>query len=165
MTVRKSVRDARTVEHFEEVFVWLRMGDEDLKRYGGPEWVAFDVAALYNAPASELAAYEAEIGFPIILLLHEFTTFGARATRAALFIARRRAGVEGEKWYEFDPQTMHVKQRDDRPDEPDTATPAAASANGTRPGQGKSRRGVSAASKPGSEAAPSTRSSTTSAPS
>lgn len=94
-----------------EALLWLRMSDDDLKRYGGPEWVSFDAGDLFNTPASQLEAYEREIRFPIHLLLVELPTYGSRATRAALFIARRQAGVKtaaglDEAWDDFDPHTM-----------------------------------------------------------
>lgn len=33
-----------------EALLWLRMSDDDLKRYGGPEWVSFDAGDLFNTP-------------------------------------------------------------------------------------------------------------------
>lgn len=145
----------------DDVLVWLRMGDDDRERYGGPEWVRFDVAELYNAPASLLAAYEAEIGFAIHWVLREYASYGARAVRAALFIARRRAGVQrdgrDERWSEFDPRTNQVKHRDEPPADATPTTPEPS-------GPGKRRSGAkSGASPDGSEGAASPKSSTTSA--
>lgn len=154
------VRDPRVVDEVPvSAPVWLRMGDDDRNRYGGPEWVVFDVAELYHTPATVLEAYEREIGFPIFLLLHEFNTYGARATRAALFIGRRRAGVKrdggDEIWSEFDPKTIQVKRRAVRPETP---VPAEANGSKTVAGRGKSQGG---ASPRGSKAAASPPSSTT----
>lgn len=134
-----------------EAAVWLRMGDEDRERYGGPEWVTFPVGALIHTPSSQLEAWEAETGIPLFLVLHELPTYGSRATRAALFIARRLAG-EADTWDKFDPCTLLVKRREQ---------PPAAAQDGA--GQGKAQRPKAATSRRGSAAARSGKSSTTSA--
>lgn len=93
----------------ESAPVWLRMGDEDLARYGGPEWVVFDVAWLFNCPATVLEAYEDVMRLSLFVILGEFGQYSARSARAALFLARHRAGCKDD-WERFDPKTMHVKR-------------------------------------------------------
>lgn len=137
-----------------EAVVWMRMSDADLAQYGGPEWVGFDAGELYNTPASQLEAYEAEIGFKLHYLLAELLDNGTRATRAALFIARRRAGQE-ERYADFDPHTMQVMRRLTKPGSP------TAEAGPAKAGRGKSRRATP--SPDGSEGEASPKSSTTSA--
>lgn len=150
MAARKSA--PRTIRPGEAV-MWLRMGDADREKLGGPEWVSLDVGALVDAPGSELSAWEAETGIPLYLMLHELPSNGSRATRMALFIARRKAGVT-ESWDEFDPATLRVQKREKRPPE--------AEQDGAGEGKPAARR-RSATSPPGSAGAPSKKSSTPSA--
>jgi len=135
--------------------MWLQMGEEDRKKFGGPQWVCFDMAKLYHTPASQLEAFEMEMGFSIIALISEYLRYTARSTRGALFIARRLTGVD-ERWDEFDPMTVQVFRSAKAPNQ--------ASSNGSKTvGLGKARTRT-ATSSAGSTGAPSTKSSTTSPP-
>lgn len=137
-----------------DVVTWLRMGDADRERYGGPEWVPFDIGALFDAPARELEAYEAATGVAMFLVLTEFATHGARATRAALWIARRRAGVTGERWDDFDPRPLQVVRRLRPPGEDDDVDDAPDGAAGGLGNPPAGTAGPHAASPGGSADAP-----------
>lgn len=141
--------------------MWLRMGDDDRAKYGGPEWVVFDMAKLYHTPASQLEAFEMAMGFSIVALISEYLRYTARSTRGALFIARRLAGVK-EEWDKFDPMTVQVFRSPKAPTA--LAAPKTAAANGSKTagsGKGQTR---TAPSSTGSKAAPSAKSSKTSPP-
>lgn len=94
----------------EDVAVWYRMCDEDRDRFGGPEWLKFDVDALYNAPASELEEYEKVLGCSLFRLLTELESFSARSTRGALWIALKGAGVDVD-YATFDPKPLRANRR------------------------------------------------------
>lgn len=151
-----------------EAVLWLRMGDEDRERYGGPEWAGFDVRAAYNWPSTKLEEYEAETGYPMFLVLANLPQYASKATRVALFVARREAGVS-ERWVDFDPQTIQVKRREEPPAEAGPTEPPASANAGPGSGRGKpgtraaSRKAAPAASRAGSPAAGSAKSSTKSA--
>lgn len=152
-----AVRAAAKVQPGEAV-LWLRMCDEDLQRYGGPEWVGLDFGALYHSPASVLEALEDEIPIPLADLMFLIPGQRARAVREALFVARRMAGVQ-EKWADFDPITMQVKRRYTNPEE----GPGPAKAGGRGKPQKRAASRKAAASPNGSPAARSAKPSTNSA--
>lgn len=151
-----ATRAGKPAGHVEpgEAVLWLRMGDADRERYGGPEWVAFDVGRLFHTASSQLEQFEADTGMRMWWLLLELPGRGAKVTRAVLFIARRLAGVQ-ETWDGFDPAPLQVRWREQPPPEEDAA----------EAGQGKPARPKAAASRRGSAGARSAKSSTTSAPS
>jgi hypothetical protein len=146
-----------------EAVLWLRMGDEDRERYGGPEWAGFDVRAAYNWPSTKLEEYEAETGYPMYLVLMNLPQWASKAGRVALFVARREAGVT-ERWVDFDPQMLQVKRREEPPTDTANAAGAAAGSGRGKPGtRAASRKAAPAASRAGSPAAGSAKSSTKSA--
>lgn len=97
----------------DDVVVWYRMCDADRELFGGPEWLKFDVAALYDAPAAVLEAYERELGFSLFRLLTELESFSARSTRGALWIALKDAGVDYLDYATFDPKPLRAKRRNE----------------------------------------------------
>jgi hypothetical protein len=152
--------------------VWLRISDEDREKFGGPEWVVFDAAAMFHMPSSELEALEQAMPVPLAIIIANMMTkdaLYALFTRCLVFAARRQAGVLGrdgqpERWEDFNPTTLQVVRRGTNPNgsvppPAKMAEPAPDAAR--RPGKGPRQ---SAASKAGSKAAPSRKSSTTSPP-
>ena len=126
--------------------IWLKMTDEDQNRFGGPEWVCFDMAKWYRTPASQLEAFEMEMGFSIAVLISEWYRYSARSTRGAMWIARWLAGVKDERYKDFDPATIGVFRSAVDPAKP----PAESNGNGAL-GKGRparSRAGSKAAASP-----------------
>lgn len=94
------------------------MCDADRERYGGPEWVSFDVDALQDMPASALHEIEAAMDMTIAEILVLRDRRSARSLRAQVFIARRLAGVD-EKWDDFDPAVLRLRAVTDLADTQD----------------------------------------------
>ena len=90
------------------------MGDADRERYGGPEWVEFDIDRLLDMPASELHELEAAMDVTIAEIVALRDRRSAQALRAQVWIARRMAGVE-ESFTDFDPAPLRFKAVTDLP--------------------------------------------------
>ena len=121
--------------------MWMRLGEEDREKYGGPEWVIFDAARLYNTPSSELEAIETAMPVSLNYIIRNLLTFTSLSTRGALFVARWEAGVQ-ENWNDFDPMTIQVQRRE--------TDPHLSASNGAPPKTSPGKpRGGSATLKPG----------------
>ncbi len=83
----------------------FRLCPDDREKYGGPEWVVFDPDALVDLPGSELEQMEVATGFRIAWFWLPSLRISARGQRAALWIARRQAGLVDD-WNEFDPKIL-----------------------------------------------------------
>jgi hypothetical protein len=95
------------------VTAWeLRLGKADWDRFErGDEWVLFDDEHLYDSTPDELDQLERAMGgYRIYRFLAEWEEVGAQAMRAALWLARRRAGIT-EPWANFQPQVMRIDSR------------------------------------------------------
>lgn len=90
------------------------MCDADLAKFGGPEWVEWNLDWLVDAPSGELEDYEAAM--PADWVIADVLTHPrrARSLRAALWIARRRAGVD-EAWSDFNPHVFKVDRKAEPP--------------------------------------------------
>lgn len=103
----------------------LRMADADRARYGGPEWMPFDVARLLDTPADVLEQWEAEIGCPMELIIREMSDDTARAQRACAWLTLRQHGIE-VPWADFVPATLRMHIRTVPAGEGDADPPASA---------------------------------------
>lgn len=104
----------------------FRMCQEDRDRFGGPEWVTFDMDALADLRAAELEEIEETTGFRLVWFYVVDRRVSIRGQRAALWIARRQAGLVDD-WDKFDPLILQVEPRPvpskaDDADPPDPAS-------------------------------------------
>ncbi len=83
----------------------FRLCPADREAYGGPEWVVFDPDALVDLPGSELEQMETATGFRIAWFWLPSLRISARGQRAALWVARRQAGL-GDDWNDCDPKIL-----------------------------------------------------------
>lgn len=99
----------------------LRMCPADRDAYGGPEWVVFDPDALAELPGSKLEEIETTTGFRIAWFWIPSLRISARGQRAALWVARKMAGLVDE-WDQFDPRIL-LADAEPVPDQPTAAGP------------------------------------------
>lgn len=98
----------------------LALDPKDQDRYGGPEWVTFDVPGLDVVPLDQLDAWERQlmgmwgIGFPR-LIAEEMPENTMRARRAAIWLARKIAGVETPDLAKFEINSRRVRVREVKP--------------------------------------------------
>jgi hypothetical protein len=109
------------------------MGDADRERWGGPEWMPFDVAALLDTPADVLERWESEVGCAMELIIREMADDTARAQRACAWITLRQHGIE-VPWVEFTPATLRMRTRTVPAGEGDADPPASAPSDESGPG-------------------------------
>jgi hypothetical protein len=87
----------------------FRLCQADRDAYGDPPgtdgWVTFDPDALAELPCSELEAIESASGFRIAAFWIASQRVSARGQRAALWIARRMAGLVDD-FTTFDPRIL-----------------------------------------------------------
>lgn len=90
-----------------------RLGQADAAKYAyGDEWYTFDEAALLTKPASELIALEQAMdGYTIGQLISGMGQRSTQAMRAALWIARKLAHDDIEKFSAFDPSPWQTLTR------------------------------------------------------
>lgn len=90
------------------------MCDADLAKFGGPEWVEWNLDWLTDAPSGELE--ELEAGMPADWVIADVLAYPrkARSLRAALWLARRHAGVD-ETWDAFNPHVFQVRRQAEPP--------------------------------------------------
>jgi hypothetical protein len=95
-----------------DLFVQTRLGDDDAKKYAyGDEWYSFDEGALLDLPASDLIALETAMDYTLGELLAGLGRRSTQALRAALWISRKRAHPDVEKFKDFNPQVWHMQSR------------------------------------------------------
>ena len=70
----------------------IRLHEDDHERYGAGPW-RYDEAALLRLPYGELVAIEAAIGMSLTRLMYRMRQDYVDARRAAVWIARRMAGI------------------------------------------------------------------------
>lgn len=105
----------------------FRLGDADRDKYPrGDEWFLYDDEQLYDATPDDLDKLETEMGYRIHRFLNDLDEMGVQAVRAAMWMARRRVGVQ-ESWGSFQPKVFRMQAR--RPVQPrgDDAVPPASS--------------------------------------
>jgi hypothetical protein len=116
--------------------MYYRLCDADRDEYGGPEWLELDPDALLDFRASQLAAWEKDMGQTIVSVVSQGRNESANAIRGQLWIALKLAGVNLE-WAEFDPRALKAELRREPPgtaagkepppaSSPSTDSPAAA---------------------------------------
>ena len=85
----------------------IRLCDDDLAKYAGPEWVEIDLAKLSDMDTGLLEEFEQTVD----LSLTEWTTALQRrmtkAVRAEIWLARRLAGCS-DKWTGFWPKVYEA---------------------------------------------------------
>lgn len=103
----------------------------DRDAYGDPPgsdgWVVFDPDQLAELPCTELEHIEAQTGFLVASFWAPSRRVSARGQRAALWIARRQAGLV-DVFNEFDPRILLVESEAvDEPAEAGDADPPVSS--------------------------------------
>jgi hypothetical protein len=101
--------------------VKLRLADADRDRYGGDEWLEWDPDHLSY---SEAVLLQQHCGVDVATYVQTWLGGGsADATKWALWLSLRRAGVEVD-WDTFDPDLLGTRrQRDPEPEGKDPSTP------------------------------------------
>lgn len=108
----------------------LRLGDADRARYGGPEWLPFDVDQVMDTPADRLEDIEDEIGRSMEHIIDEMGRETARARRACAWLALAQSGVN-VPWAEFVPATMRIRTRAVPDGDGDVDPPVLSSSDGS----------------------------------
>lgn len=85
----------------------FRLCDEDREKYGGPEWVEFDMSRAVELAVELLEQIEEATGYTLLVTLPYALDRGAlKAVRAALWLARHIAGVHEPAFDEFRPNLL-----------------------------------------------------------
>jgi hypothetical protein len=136
--------------------VEIKLCDEDRKKYGGDEWLPFDLSEYTSMDGDALIALEEGMGMSFFRLRRiEMPEGTLRATKAIAWLARQRAGLTVPKFNQFniklglvmtraagdedpDPltETSSAGERDEADETPSTTLDATA----TKPGSGSARR-------------------------
>lgn len=134
----------------------IKLCDEDRGKYGGPEWMTFDLSEYASMDGDKLIALEAGMNMSFFRLRRIEAPEGtARGTKAMVWLARQRAGLTEPTFDKLNVKLGLVQNRAAGDDDPDpltetssageqdeaTATPSTTSdATATRPGSARSRR-------------------------
>lgn len=115
----------------------FRLCQQDRDAYGDPPgmdgWVTFDPDQLAELPCTELEAIESATGFRVAAFWVPGQRVSARGQRAALWIARRMAGLV-DVFDEFDPRILLVESEIVKtPDGDDADPPVSSSPDGSPP--------------------------------
>lgn len=85
----------------------FRLSPEDRERYGGPEWVEFDMSRAVELPVEVLEGIEEATGYTFLVELPRGLDRGAlKAVRAGLWLARRIAGIHEPAFADFKPNML-----------------------------------------------------------
>ena len=95
---------------------YYRLGEEDRATYGGPEWVEFSLDGFCDAELAELLSLEAATGLTTGEIVNLVERGGASGMRAAMWYARRCAGVD-EPYDTFTPRPLRIEATPTRPDD------------------------------------------------
>lgn len=77
---------------------------DDVEKYGG-DWFLFDPKSFFRIPSSDLVTIERTIGMSVLEMIARASAGYTDAALAALWIARRQAGV-AEEFADFKPLWM-----------------------------------------------------------
>lgn len=106
----------------------FRLSDEDREKYGGPEWVEYQLTKAVELDVDLLEQIEDATGYTILVTLPDALTRGSlRATRAATWLARHIAGVHEPGFTLFKPNMLAADF--EWVDEPGDADPPASPPN------------------------------------
>lgn len=136
--------------------VEIKLCDEDREKYGGPEWMTFDLAEYTSMDGDKLIALEAGMGMSFFRLRRIEAPEGTmRGTKAMVWLARQRAGLTEPGFDKLNVKLNLVLQRAAGDDDPDPLTETSSAgeqheADGTpsttlaatesKPGSGEPRR-------------------------
>lgn len=85
----------------------FRLSEEDRERYGGPEWVEFDMARAVELPVEVLEDIEEATGYTFLVELPRALDRGShKGVRAALWLARRIVGIHEPVFADFTPSLL-----------------------------------------------------------
>lgn len=94
--------------------VLMRLCDEDLESFPGPEWVRFDEADLDDLSFKTLHEFEVKLDTTIeFLLLVDKTARTTKWTAARAWMARKLAGVDTPDFDDFDIKPRKVQIKDE----------------------------------------------------
>lgn len=88
------------------------LDQRDRDKFGGPEWVAFDVAELDEIPFDQLNKWELEMGVSISqVVTGELPKASALGIKGVVWLARQMAGHTDPKFADFNIRTRLVRYR------------------------------------------------------
>jgi hypothetical protein len=94
------------------VLTQYRLCAVDRERYGGPEWVDFDISQCAELPVDLLEEVEDQTGYTISITLPvAMSRGGLKAVRAAVWLARHIAGVHEPRFADFKPNLLKADIR------------------------------------------------------
>jgi hypothetical protein len=112
----------------------FRLSEDDREKYGGPEWVEFDIARAVELPVEVLEEMEEATGYTFLVELPRALERGSlKAVRAALWLARRIAGLHEPAFAQFTPQMLRADVEWVDPADADPPAPANRAARRARP--------------------------------
>lgn len=88
----------------------FRLCEADRERYGGPEWLDFDLGRAVDLETGLLESVEDATGYTILRTLPEALDRGElKAIRAALWLARHIAGIHEPPFSMFTPNLLRAE--------------------------------------------------------
>lgn len=85
----------------------FRLSAEDREKYGGPEWVEYQLSKAVDLEVDLLEQIEDATGYTILVGLPEALSRGSlKASRAAVWLARHIAGIHEPGFAEFKPNML-----------------------------------------------------------
>jgi hypothetical protein len=136
--------------------VEIKLCDEDRKKYGGDEWLPFDLSEYTSMDGDKLIALEEGMRMSFFRLRRiEMPEGTLRGTKVMVWLALQRAGVTGLSFDKFNPHLGLILTRAKGDDDPDPLTETSSAggrdeatethsttsdATATKPGSGSARR-------------------------
>ncbi len=109
----------------------VRMCPEDREKYGGPEWIDFNLDLLGEKPSSFVEQVEDTLGWTVHEFGQQLQRASTRATRAAFWCGLKLAGHDVD-WATFDPHVYKADQDETADTDPLAGQP-------TRPSRSRAR--------------------------
>lgn len=85
-----------------------KLGPADAEKYGVDGWQVIDAADWEQMPASEIDAFEREMGWSVMLAFEYARAFRASGQRAVMWLALRKQGRD-IAYADFDPATLSTQ--------------------------------------------------------
>ncbi len=85
----------------------FRLSDEDREKYGGPEWVEYQLTKAVDLDVDLIEQIEDATGYTILITLPDALSRGSlKATRAAVWLARHIHGIHEPTFAAFKPNML-----------------------------------------------------------
>lgn len=89
----------------------------DQEKYGGPEWVTWDLAVLDDTPFDQIHRWETQLGMGIgALLTREFARGTAMGVKGVIWLARQMSDVPEPSFADFNIRVRRIRSRAPRGD-------------------------------------------------